>query len=126
MKLLIIDDEEEKCRLYREELQDEGYEILTATSGKKGIELFKKESPDLVTLDIWMSQKDEGINLLRQMKEIRPWVPIVMLTAYDFRDDFAIWCADAYIVKSSDLSELKGTLKNLSRGMLKAAVHPQG
>jgi hypothetical protein len=38
-----------------------------------------------------------------------------MLTAYDYRDDFEVWCADAYIVKSSDMSELKGFIKNCSR-----------
>ena len=115
MKILVIDDEEEKCRLYRDELGDEGYEVVTAKSGTEGIELFMNEGPDLVTLDIWMSHRDEGIELLRQMKEIRPKVPVIMLTAYDYRDDFAVWCADAYIVKSSDLSELKNTLKNLQK-----------
>jgi DNA-binding response OmpR family regulator len=113
MKILVIDDEEEKCRLYRDELGDEGYEVVTAKSGAEGMKLFMNEGPDLVTLDIWMSQRDEGIELLRQMKEIRPWVPVIMLTAYDYRDDFAVWCADAYIVKSSDLSELKSTLKHV-------------
>jgi two-component SAPR family response regulator len=58
-----------------------------------------------------MSHKDEGIDLLRKMKEMRPKIPIIMLTAYDYRDEFAIWCADAYIVKSSDLTELKSTIK---------------
>jgi len=111
MKILVIDDEESKCRLYQDELENEGYAVVTAQTRAEGMELFKKENPDLVTLDIYMSHKDEGIDLLRKMKEMRPKIPIIMLTAYDYRDEFAIWCADAYIVKSSDLTELKSTIK---------------
>jgi len=111
MKILVIDDEEDKCRLYKEELEEEGYEVVTAKTGSEGVQLFEHEDPDLVTLDIWMSQKDEGIQLLRRMKEMKPEVPIIMLTAYDYRDDFSVWCADAYLVKSTDLSELKSTIK---------------
>lgn len=59
-------------------------------SGNRAMHLFMKENPDLVTLDIRMSQKDEGIYLLRRMKEIRPKVPVIMLTAYNYRDDFEI------------------------------------
>ncbi len=115
MKILVIDDEEDKCRLYKDVLEEEGYEVVSARTGAQGMDLFTKENPDLVTLDIWMSRRDEGIDLLRRMKQIRPELPIIMLTAYDYRDDFAVWCADAYLVKSSDLSELKNTLKSLPK-----------
>ncbi len=115
MKILIIDDEEDKCRLYRDELEDEGYEVITAKTGTQGMKLFMKENPDLVTLDIWLSRKDEGIDLLRHMKEIKPELPVIMLTAYDYRDDFAVWCADAYVVKSSDLGELKNTVREMMK-----------
>ncbi len=115
MKILVIDDEEDKCRLYKEELEDDGHAVLTAVTGAEGMDLFINEDPDVVTLDIWMSQRNEGIQLLRRMKEIRPQVPVIMLTAYDYRDDFAVWCADAYLVKSSDLSELKNTLRKLRK-----------
>ena len=115
MKILVIDDEKNERRLYRDELEDEGYDVVTAGTGCKGMELFKKENPDLVTLDIYMSHKSEGIELLRQMKEIRHDVPVIMLTAYDYRDDFSLWCADAYIVKSSDLNELKRTIRHWAK-----------
>jgi len=36
-----------------------------------------------------------------------------MLTAYDYRDDFSVWVSDAYVVKSSDLSSLKATIKQI-------------
>jgi DNA-binding response OmpR family regulator len=47
------------------------------------------------------------------MKEKNPKVPVIMSTAYDYRDDFAVWASEAYIVKSSDLEELKSMIKKL-------------
>ena len=113
MKILIVDDDENILRLYQEELEEEGYEIVTASTGMEGLEKFERENPDLVTLDIHLPDID-GIKLLRQMKEKRPRLPIIMSTAYDYRDDFSVWASEAYIVKSSDLSELKATIKKIA------------
>ncbi|GAB4484196.1 MAG: response regulator [Thermodesulfovibrionales bacterium] len=113
MKILIVDDDQNILRLYKEELEEEGYTIVTASNGQEALEQFEKETPDLVTLDILLPDID-GIKLLRQMKEKRPRMPIIMSTAYDYRDDFAVWASEAYIVKSSDLNELKATIKRLA------------
>jgi DNA-binding response OmpR family regulator len=112
VKILIVDDDLHIQRLYKEELEEEGYEIVVAGTGKEALELFEKENPDLVTLDILMPDID-GISLLRKMKEQSPKTPIIMSTAYDYRDDFAVWASEAYTVKSADLTELKGTIKKL-------------
>lgn len=112
MKLLIVDDDTNIQRLYKEELEEEGYNVVIAGTGKEAMEMFEKENPDIVTLDILMPDID-GISLLRKMKEKRPSIPIIMSTAYDYRDDFAVWASEAYIVKSSDLAELKSTIKKL-------------
>jgi DNA-binding response OmpR family regulator len=112
MKILVVDDDLHIQRLYKEEFEEEGYEVVIASNGKEAIELFDSEVPDIVTLDILLPDVD-GIRLLRQMKEKRPKVPIIMSTAYDYRDDFAVWASEAYIVKSSDLDELKATIKKM-------------
>ena len=112
MKILVVDDDEHILRLYKDELTEEGYEVILAANGQEALELFHKEDPDLVTLDIRLPDVD-GIQLLRQMKEKKPRLPIIMSTAYDYRDDFSIWASEAYIVKSSDLNELKATIKRL-------------
>ena len=112
MKILIVDDDPNILRLYKEELEEEGYIIVTASNGQEAIERFDQEDPDLVTLDILLPDID-GIKLLRQMKEKKPRLPIIMSTAYDYRDDFAVWASEAYIVKSSDMTELKATIKKL-------------
>ena len=112
MKILVVDDDLHIQRLYKEEFEEEGYEVVIASNGQEAIDLFNSEAPDLVTLDILLPDID-GIRLLRQMKEKNPKVPIIMSTAYDYRDDFAVWASEAYIVKSSDLDELKATIKKL-------------
>jgi DNA-binding response OmpR family regulator len=112
MKILVVDDDEHILRLYKDELSEEGYEVVLAANGQEALDLFHKEDPDLVTLDIRLPDID-GIQLLRQMKEKKPRLPIIMSTAYDYRDDFSIWASEAYIVKSSDLNELKATIKRL-------------
>ncbi len=112
MRILVVDDDESILRLYKEELEDEGYEVIPASSGKEAIELFEKVSPDIVTLDILMPDMD-GIAVLRALKNRNPNVPVIMSTAYDYRDDFGVWAAEAYVVKSSDLTELKDTINRL-------------
>jgi DNA-binding response OmpR family regulator len=112
MKILIVDDDLHIQRLYKEEFEDEGYEVVVASNGQEAIEMFEKESPDIVTLDILLPDID-GIRVLRQMKEKNPKIPVIMSTAYDYRDDFAVWASEAYIVKSSDLDELKIMIKKL-------------
>ncbi len=112
MKVLVVDDDENILRLYREELEEEGYEVFTASSGKEAIEIFEKNNPDIVTLDILMPDMD-GINVLRILKGKNPKVPVIMSTAYDYKDDFGVWAAEGYVVKSSDLTELKSVIKRL-------------
>jgi len=111
-KVLVVDDDQNIQKLYKLELEEEGYKVYQAYSGTEGIELFNEVNPDIVTLDILMPDID-GIQVLRIMKEKNPNVPVIMSTAYDYRDDFAVWASEAYIVKSSDLEELKATIKKL-------------
>jgi DNA-binding response OmpR family regulator len=113
MKILVVDDDLSILRLYKEELEEEGYTVVTASTGVEALEQFEKEAPDLVTLDIQLPDVD-GIKLLRQMKEKRPRLPVIMSTAYDYRDDFSVWASEAYIVKSADLAEFKATIKRLT------------
>jgi CheY-like chemotaxis protein len=112
MKILVVDDEKNILKLYKAELEDEGYNVVTANSGKEALDVFRQENPDLVTLDIMMPDID-GIQVLRQLKQENPQIPVIMLTAYDYRDDFSVWVSDAYVVKSSDLANLKSTIKQI-------------
>ncbi len=112
MKILVVDDDPAIRMLYKEELEEEGYTVVVASSGEEALRLFDEVEPDLVTLDILMPDMD-GIQVLRKMKEKKPRLPIIMSTAYDYRDDFAVWASEAYVVKSSDTTELKETIRRL-------------
>ena len=112
MKILVVDDEKNILKLYKEELEDEGYTVVTANSGKEALEVFRVEEPDIVTLDI-MIPDINGLQLLQQLKQEKPQTPVIILTAYDYRDDFLVWASDAYVVKSSDMVTLKATIKQI-------------
>jgi CheY-like chemotaxis protein len=114
IKILIIDGENDHCRLYKEELEDDGYNVLIAMTWTEGIDLFMKETPDVVTVDVCMADCEERIKVLGQMKQTNPGVSIILLTAYDYHDDFERPFVDAHVTKSSDLSELKNAIKTAS------------
>lgn len=80
--ILIVDDEPEICRLVQEILEDEHYRVITANSADGARELFHKQRPDLVLLDIWMPGTD-GITLLKEWSAGgRPEVPVVMMSGH--------------------------------------------
>jgi DNA-binding response OmpR family regulator len=112
-KILIVDDEVNIRRLYEAELAGEGYEVLKAADAAEAIRLFRSESPDLVVLDIRLPDRD-GLDVLTQMISERRQAHIVLNSAYPaFRSDFHSWAADAYLVKSSDLTELRDTIRSI-------------
>ncbi|MGA7564295.1 MAG: response regulator [Desulfobaccales bacterium] len=110
-KILVADDEMSIRLLYSEELKEEGYEVYMASNGREALEVVDKIPLDLVILDIKMPEMD-GIEALRQIKEKRPDLPVVLSTAYgEYRQDFATWASDDYLVKSSDLEDLKAVVR---------------
>lgn len=110
-KILLIDDEESIHLLYREEFEEEGYEVHSALSGEEALEKFSLINPDLVILDINMPGMN-GIDVLRRLKELDSKMPVILSSAYqEFKQDLASWASDDYIVKSSNLDELKESVK---------------
>jgi two-component system response regulator (stage 0 sporulation protein F) len=112
-KILLVDDEEGIHLLYREELEGEGYNVYSALSGIEALQEFKLVSPDLIILDINMPGMN-GIEVLRQIKNINPNIPVVLCSAYqEFKQELGVWASDDYIVKSSDLHDLKAAVHHL-------------
>jgi two-component system, response regulator, stage 0 sporulation protein F len=112
-KVLIIDDEENLRFLYSEELREEGYEPILAENGKEAIRILKDFKPDLIILDIVMPVMDGMEALGRIIGQYRD-VPIILCSSYPrYKEEFMSWAADAYITKSSDLTELKMAVKSL-------------
>ena len=111
MKTVLIADDELSIRtLYQRELKEEGYEVHFASSGHEAIQKARETTPDLVIMDIRMPGMD-GIEAMGRILEENNELPIIINTAYSsYKDSFLSWSADAYITKSSDLTELKETI----------------
>jgi len=111
--ILVVEDDPSLLDLYRMELEDEGYKIFCCRDGEEALETAKGNPVDLVVLDIRIN-KMEGLEVLKELKSIRKDLPVILNTAYStYKLDFASWMADAYIVKSSKLDELKLKIKEL-------------
>lgn len=112
-KILVVEDEEGLRLLYKEELEAEGYEILTAQNGREAIQQMEEGKPDLIILDIVMPVMD-GMETLGRIVGKERKIPVILNTSYSgYRQDFMSWAADAYVTKSSDLGELKAKIRDL-------------
>jgi DNA-binding response OmpR family regulator len=114
MKTILVTDDDEAIRtLLAEELTDEGYRVITAKDAREALKIVEEQPLDLVVLDIRMPGMD-GLELLPRILGLREGLPVILNTAYtQYQESFMSWAADAYIVKSSDLSELKEKIKEL-------------
>jgi two-component system response regulator (stage 0 sporulation protein F) len=112
-KILLVEDEESLRLLYEEELKAEGYEMVTAGNGKEALRQLEGIKPDLIILDIVMPVMD-GMETLGRIMGKKRNIPIIIHTSYPgYREDFMSWAADAYVAKSSDLRQLKDTVRDL-------------
>ncbi len=79
--ILVVDDEPDAVDFVREVLEGEGYNVITASDGAKGLSTMRSETPDLVILDVQMPEMD-GFQVFQEMKRddaLKP-IPVVMLT----------------------------------------------
>ncbi|MBU1209453.1 MAG: response regulator [Proteobacteria bacterium] len=112
-KVLCVDDDLSLLRLYQDELREEGYKVILAKDGKEALAKFEKEKPQVVVMDIRMPVMD-GIETLTTMMGKDRQVPVILNTAYpQYRDNFMTWGAEAYVIKSSDLTELKQKIREV-------------
>ncbi|MCP2621195.1 response regulator, partial [Candidatus Aminicenantes bacterium AC-334-E05] len=79
-KILIIEDDKELLNGLIDNLTIEGYSVISAEDGENGLELARKESPDLIILDL-MLPKLSGQEICRILREEKNLTPIIMLTA---------------------------------------------
>jgi len=111
--ILLIEDDKNQRLLYEQELGFEGYEIVTAADGKDALIKVQEQPFDLVVMDINLPMMD-GIETMGWILSKHKNIPIIINTAYSsYKDNFMTWAADAFIVKSSDLTELKNKIKEV-------------
>lgn len=115
-KILVVDDEESILDLVSMLLKREGYEVLTADSGNKALDVINTNKPDLVVLDLMLPDID-GHEVCKRINE--KWIiPIIMLTAKGETVDKVIGLelgADDYLTKPFDNRELLARIKALLR-----------
>lgn len=87
-KILLVDDEQHIVDVVKVRLEKEGYEVITANSGKECLEKTKTEKPTLILLDIIMPEMD-GYEVLKKLKDDKETasIPVIMLTAKNDADD---------------------------------------
>jgi len=89
-KIMIIDDDIDLVEAMRITLETDNYEVIDAQDGQKGLEILKKEKPDLLILDVMMGTLDEGFHIAYQIRndeEIKN-IPILMVTAVGAQTGF--------------------------------------
>jgi CheY-like chemotaxis protein len=112
-KILVVDDEENIRTLYKEEFEEMGYEVTAVPDGPQALAAMDTSKFDLVILDMRMKEMG-GIDALRRIKERDSSLPVVISSAYEeYKQDFASWASEAYIVKSADTTALREAVKNI-------------
>jgi DNA-binding response OmpR family regulator len=115
--ILAIDDEPEILQALEEFLRPRRCEVVTACSGEEGLEQIKRSQPTLVLLDLRMPGMD-GLLALRKIKELRPHLPVVIMTAEEdthvMGQAFALGAFE-YVVKPCDFKMLQSLLSRMKR-----------
>ena len=78
-KILVIDDEQGIRDLLDTLLRRKGYDVILSANGQKGLELFRREQPDVIVLDLKMPGMD-GLTVLQQIRNLDPKKPVIILT----------------------------------------------
>lgn len=108
MKILVADDEASVRMLVAKIAKDEGYELCQANDGEQALEMFEREQPDLVILDVMMPKKN-GYQVCEEIRQKNPLVPVIFLSA---KSDVVDKCVgfqmggDDYVVKPFAVEEL--------------------
>jgi len=123
-KIAIIEDEADLQEVLQYNLTREGFQVCTASNGEEGLQMIKREAPQLILLDLMLPGLD-GLEVCRRLKEdsgVRS-VPIIMVTAKGEESDIVLGLglgADDYVIKPFSPRELLGRVKAvLRRGPLK-------
>ncbi len=113
-RLLIVDDEQSMREFLEIMLSQEGYQVLLAANGEEGLEIYKKERPDLILTDVKMPGMD-GLDLIKEVHAVDSIVPIIAITAYASASDAIRAVREGaydYISKPFQIDELRVIVRN--------------
>ncbi|MBR5134364.1 MAG: response regulator transcription factor [Clostridia bacterium] len=115
-KIMIVDDDSNICELLRLYLEKEGYAVAIAHNGMQALDMFAKDAPDMMLLDVMMPELD-GWQVCREIRK-KSTCPIIMLTAKSEVFDKVLGLelgADDYIVKPFEMKEVLARIKAVLR-----------
>ncbi|OPX85645.1 MAG: Alkaline phosphatase synthesis transcriptional regulatory protein PhoP [Pelotomaculum sp. PtaB.Bin117] len=115
-RILVVEDEKNILELVRFNLEREGYQVLTALDGVRGLELARTEAPDLILLDVMLPEMD-GLEVCLELRNdtMTKSIPIIMLSARAEELDRMLGLemgADDYVTKPFSPRELSARIKN--------------
>ncbi|WP_449537220.1 winged helix-turn-helix domain-containing protein [Ferdinandcohnia sp. Marseille-Q9671] len=116
-KVLVVDDEQSIITLLQYNLQQAGYEVITALDGEEGLQKAIDESPQIIVLDLMLPKLD-GIEVCKQLRQSKVDIPILMLTAKDDEFDKVLGLelgADDYMTKPFSPREVVARVKAILR-----------
>lgn len=116
LHVLVVDDDRNVCQLLRLYLEKEGYSVAEAQRGDSALDEFRRQTPDIIVLDVMLPGLD-GWGVLREVRKTSQ-VPIIMLTAKGETFDKVLGLelgADDYMTKPFDAKELLARIKAVIR-----------
>lgn len=116
-KILVVDDESSIVTLLKYNLEEAGFQVITAADGKEGLHLAKTENPDVIVLD-WMLPHLDGMEVCKELRIKKIQTPIIMLTAKDEEFDKVLGLelgADDYMTKPFSPREVIARVKAMIR-----------
>ncbi|PGL69161.1 response regulator transcription factor [Bacillus sp. AFS055030] len=116
-KILVVDDEEHILTLIKFNLEQAGFQVVTATDGEEGLQKAEQEKPDLIVLDLMLPKKD-GMEVCKELRLQRNLTPILMVTAKDDEFDKVLGLelgADDYMTKPFSPREVVARVKAILR-----------
>ena len=115
--ILVVEDDSKIARLLELELKHAGYAVMVATDGRTGLERALADDVDLMLLDVMLPQMS-GLEVVRRLKEERPLLPVLMVTARGDRYDKVSGLdlgADDYITKPFEIEEVLARIRAFLR-----------
>ncbi len=123
-KVLLVDDEEQFIDILSNRLETRGFVVNKAFSGDEAIDLVSKQEVDVVILDVVMPGRD-GIETLKQLKQLRPLTEVIMLTGHGTVDTaiegMKLGAYD-YLIKPTDTKDL---IEKIGKAKQRKAEHEQ-
>ena len=125
VKILVIEDDPDGLRSVKDAIEDTGHVVVTAATGRGGVDTFLREQPDVVLSDLFLPDID-GLKVLEEIQRAKPAIPVLIMTAYGSVDTAVRALKQGaydYLVKPLDLDDLQTKLaRAIEAGRLRLQV----